>query len=597
MLTWLFALVAGATAAVWTYGGRPTSRGAIVAMGLRALAVAGIVALLLDAVAGVRRPPRPIVAVDVSRSWLRGGDASRFSLALDSARRAGGELVAFGDSARPYDGKAPPSDRTSNVRPAVERAQAAGRPLDVVTDGEIDDPESLSDLASGSRITLLEAPPVTDVAVSDIRVPRSAVAGDTLEAEVSLVAAGSGAPAGHLDVDIDGTRLTSVAVDSLGPFGERVVRARLHLPASGGSLVLRAIVSAPGDKEPRNDTLATAIEVMRGAGAVIVSTSPDFDVRELAAVLRGTVSLPTRGFLRVAPGRWREEGKLSAVTEDEVRRVAAAAPLLILHGDTGVFGPPRTFSNGSLLLFSPPTTSTGEWFATGAPSSPMSSALSGSEWDSLPPLDVAPSLPSADFEVLETRRARRLDRRVAAVGWERPRHIVLVGATGFWRWRFRGGTGASVYDAFWGSIIDWLAAERRDARVVVPASGATRAGRPVRWRRGSGGDSVVTVVLTRAGASRADTLSLRFPAGALFAESAPLDPGTWTAAVRGGTSALVVNPSGEYLPRRPTVTAGAVGSGSVPGDVPHVRMFGLIFALVISMLCAEWVLRRRLGLR
>ncbi len=597
MLTWLFALVAGATAAVWTYGGRPTSRGAIVAMGLRALAVAGIVALLLDAVAGVRRPPRPIVAVDVSRSWLRGGDASRFSLALDSARRAGGELVAFGDSARPYDGKAPPSDRTSNVRPAVERAQAAGRPLDVVTDGEIDDPESLSDLASGSRITLLEAPPETDVAVSDIRVPRSAVAGDTLEAEVSLVAAGSGAPAGHLDVDIDGTRLASVAVDSLGPFGERLVRARLHLPASGGSLVLRAIVSALGDKEPRNDTLATAIEVMRGAGAVIVSTSPDFDVRELAAVLRGTVSLPTRGFLRVAPGRWREEGKLSAVTEDEVRRVAATAPLLILHGDTGVFGPPRTFSNGSLLLFSPPTTSTGEWFATGAPSSPMSSALSGSEWDSLPPLDVAPSLPSADFEVLETRRARRLDRRVAAVGWERPRHIVLVGATGFWRWRFRGGTGASVYDAFWGSIIDWLAAERRDARVVVPASGATRAGRPVRWRRGSGGDSVVTVVLTRAGASRADTLSLRFPAGALFAESAPLDPGTWTAAVRGGTSALVVNPSSEYLPRRPTVTAGAVGSGSVPGDVPHVRMFGLIFALVISMLCAEWVLRRRLGLR
>lgn len=597
MLTWVFALLAGAAAAAWTYGLRPASRLITVTMVLRGLAVAGIVALLLDAAAGGRRAPRPIVALDVSSSWLRGGDSARFRNALDSARRADGELLTFGDSARMGDGKPAPTDGSSRVGAAVERAQAAGRPLDVITDGELDDPESLAGLSEGSRITVLPASPMTDLAVGDIRVPRSAVAGDTLDVEVSLLAGGAGAPPSRLTMEIGKDRLASVDIDSIGPFGERLSRVRVHLPAGGGSLILRAIVAAPGDREPRNDTLATAIEVSRGAGAVLVSTSPDYDVRELAAVLRGTVSLPTRGFLRVAPGQWREEGKLDAVSESEVKRVAGEAPLLILHGDTSIFGNPRSFARGSLLLLAPPAGTTGEWFATGAPASPMSAALAGSPWDSLPPLDVAPNIPTADFEVLETRRARRLERRVAAVGWERPRRIVLVAADGFWHWRFRGGVDAGVYEAFWGSIIDWLAAERRDARAVVPAAGATRAGVPIRWRRGAGSDSLLAVILSRVGSAEVDTLTLRFPSGALFAQSAPLPTGTWTVTMPGGTAALVVNPSAELVPRRPTVSSGAVGSGTVRGDVPRLRTFGTTFALVILLLCLEWVLRRRAGLR
>ena len=140
----------------------------------------------------------------------------------------------------------------------------------------------------------------------------------------------------------------------------------------------------------------------------------------------------------------------------------------------------------------------------------MAAELGGSPWDSLPPLDVVPQLPQADFEILETRRARRLDRRVAAVGWEHPRRVVLVGASGFWRWRFRGGVGTGVHAAFWGSLIDWLSAERSDVRAAIPVNGGMRAGDPVRWRRGAPGDSVVPVSLTRNGAP-ADTFTLRFP--------------------------------------------------------------------------------------
>jgi hypothetical protein len=330
---------------------------------------------------------------------------------------------------------------------------------------------------------------------------------------------------------------------------------------------------------------------------VLVSTTPDLDARELAAVLRGTLSLPTRGFYRVAPGIWREEGTLAPVTDEAVRRAAREAPLLVLHGDTSIFGNPRAMARGAVLLVAPPTGVTGEWYPTGTPPSPMTSALSGSPWDSLAPLDVSPQLPAGDFEVLETRRARRLERRVAAVGWERPRRVVQVGASGFWRWRFRGGVGAGVHSAFWGSIIDWLSAERADVRAAIPVEGAIREGRPVRWRRGSPADTMVLVSLTRRSPPLSDSLTLRFAAGALFAESPPLPAGEYTATVRGGSSALVVNPTAELLPRRPSVHEGPVGAGTVLADAPRLRGLGWVFALVIVALCGEWVLRRRLGLR
>ena len=76
---------------------------------------------------------------------------------------------------------------------------------------------------------------------------------------------------------------------------------------------MRAVLTAPGDRTTANDSLSVAVDVMPGAGAVVVSTAPDYDVRDLATVLRGTVLLPTRGFYRVAPGRWREEGSLGTV--------------------------------------------------------------------------------------------------------------------------------------------------------------------------------------------------------------------------------------------------------------------------------------------
>lgn len=598
MLIWIAALIAGAAAVVLVYGLRPGSGLTLISAALRLTAVTGLVALILNAALGAARPAPAIVALDASYSWLRDGDSSRFREALDRARReADGGLLLFGDSTRVAEGDVRPSDDASRVRPAVERAMAEGRPLRIYTDGELEDPESLTPLVGGSGVVVVRAEDGADVAISELRVVRATVGGDTLDVDVALTASVRGGPPSRLTLSLGDRVVATVNVDSVGPYGERVVRGRIPVPNVTGSIIIGAALTAAGDRTPANDSLAVAVDVMPGAGAVVVSTAPDYDVRDLAAVLRGTVLLPTRGFYRVAPGRWREEGSLGTVTEEEVRRAVREAPLLVLHGDTAVFGEPRALARGSLLLVSPPTTPAEEWYATGAPASPMATALGGSPWDSLPPLEVAPVTGTGTFEVLETRRARRLERRVAAIGWERPKRTVLVPASGFWRWRFRGGATAAAHSAFWGSVIDWLAAERADNRAASPADGAVREGQLIRWRRGLPTDTVVAVELVRRGSGGRDSMTVRFAAGSLFAESPSRPAGVYDITSRGGSSVLVVNPSAEVLPRRPTVVEGEIGTGEALTDAPRLRGIGWIFAIVILALCIEWILRRRLGLR
>ena len=598
MFIWIAALIAGIAAVVLVYGAKPGGGLTLLSAGLRLVAVTGLVALILNAALGAARPAPAIIALDVSASWLRNGDSARFREALNRARdEASDELWFFGDSLRPAGDTVSASDNASRVRPAVERAMAEGRPLRVFTDGELDDAEALAPLVGGSGIVVLRADEAADLAVSEVRVVRATVGGDTLDVDVALTGSQRGGPPSRLVISLGGQAVTTVPVDSVGPFGERIVRARIQVPNVTGAIVITATVVAPGDRTPANDSLAVAVDVMPGAGAVVISTAPDYDVRELASVLRGTVLLPTRGFYRVAPGRWREEGSLGETTEQEVQRAAREAPLLVLHGDTAIFGDPRTFARGSLLLVAPPASSGEEWYASGAPTSPMATALSGSPWDSLPPLEVGAVASPGNFEIMETRRSRRLEKRVAAIGWERPKRTVLVPASGFWRWRFRGGAPAAAHSAFWGSVIDWLAAERADNRAASPADGAIREGQPVRWRRGLPSDTIVPVALVRRGTTQRDSVTVRFTGGALFAETPARPAGVYDITTRGGTSVLVVNPSAEVLPRRPSVVEGDIGTGEALTDAPRLRGIGWIFAIVILSLCVEWIIRRRLGLR
>lgn len=600
MSSWVVAAVAALALALVMYGWRERDalarRAPLIA--LRALALGLVIALLLDAPAGAARPVAPFVALDVSASWRRGNDTAAWRAAVQQARAAPHDsLYLFGDSARVGDLPEQPADRASRARPVIERALAAGRPLTIVTDGELDDPAELPALPAGSRIDVVPRAPSTDLAVVAVDAPRAVVGGDTVEVRATVRAADQTPANAQLTFALNGRPLTTVPIEPLPPRGERTVSARVQLVAPDGPHVFAAVLSGP-DAEPANDSLATVIDIARAARAVLVSTRPDLDARFMTTVLRGAISLPTRAYFRVTPDEWRLEGPLTPIGEEEVRRAVRDAPLLVLHGDTAHFGSPRSAASGALALVPNVRDTVGEWYPVAAPASPISSALSGVPWDSLPPLVAGSSAPRGDWDGLLVARARQFDRRPVISGVERPRRVVTVTAAGFWRWRFRGGRGADAYDALWGSIFDWLAAQRTDVRAAVPADAIVREGDEVRWVRGSGGDSTVTVRLRRRGDSAGvDSVTLRFGANTTIAETAALSAGVYDVSVAGGAAILVVNRARELLPRAPTVQSGNVGEGAVTGERPRLRDKGWPILLALLALCAEWLLRRRSGLR
>jgi len=602
MLAWLIAIGVGAAVAIVQYGPSVVGREALIAL-LRALSVTLLVALVLDAPLGWGHPARPLAALDVSASWRRQGDTALYAEARRRVTRVGGDsTVVFGDSARDGAPGVLPADRRSDVRSAVDRILAAGRPAVIITDGELDDAAALAALPSGSRIEVLSHPPAVDLAVQSLDAPRDVVSGDTMSIRVTVAAGGLPTPPGTLTIRFDDRTLAARPLAALAARGERTETVRLVVSAPDGTGVLRAIVTVPGDREPRNDTLATTLEVSRAAGAVFVSTAPDYDARYALDVLRGAVALPTRGFFRVAPGVWRVDGTLAAIAEADVRRAAADAPLVVLHGDTAILGAPRDVTRGSLALL--PTVDVtpagvGEWYAAPPPASPLSAAIAATPWDSLPPIDVSPAAPvSGGWVGLRAARARRYETRAVVEGSASGRRVVVVQASGLWRWRFRGGVAADAYAALWGGIFDWLAAERPDARAAIPADGVVRSGEPIRWRRGVTADSDVRVVLVPRDGSAADSMMLRFGASATV-ESPSRPSGVYDVASAGGASVLVVNPSREWLPDRPVVAAGAIGGAdaAIGGGAPRLRGAWWVYLLVVTALCAEWLGRRRLGLR
>ncbi|MEP7066641.1 MAG: hypothetical protein ABI889_11450 [Gemmatimonadota bacterium] len=598
MLAWLLSLLIAAVLAWWSYRA-PDAGEARRARGLaalRALAWLIVLALLFDAPAGPRRAVPPIAALDASASWLRGSDSALWRRALSTARGASSELLLWGDSARTAAAPAVPRDAASRAMPLAERALAVGRPLVLITDGELDDPAALASLPAGSRVNVLAHPAAIDAAVISLDAPRAVVANDTLEARVTVRAGELPVRGATLSLLAGSDVIATMPIDSLNGGVERTFT--LHGSIQGGvrSVPLAAVVAVAGDVERRNDTLATAVQVAPAAGAVLASTSPDFDARFLIPVLRGAVALPTRAYYRVAPGMWRQDGTLAAVSEASVRAALAEAPLAIVHGDTALFGAPRNVTKGSLLLYAPSADTIGEWYPVGAPASPIAAVLSGVPWDSLAPLSVATGV-RGDWTGLLAAPARSADRRSAIAGSEGGRRVVVVGASGLWRWAFRGSVSRDAYATLWGGIFDWLTAERPDPRAALPADAIVRAGERIRWRRGTGSDTLVRVELRKRGEATADTLALHFGGPGAMAENGPLDAGTYETRVSGGSSLLIVNAPRELLPRRANVRTGAVGGAAPFGDQPRLRDYHWVYLLLLAVLCAEWLLRRHFGLR
>ncbi len=624
VIRWTVAVAIGIAIAWLAYGrtGRGERPTALLLGALRAAAVALVVALILGAPSAPARPASALVALDVSASWRRAmGDDSAAVQGLRKAAvaAAGGsdQLVFVGDSLRDVSAgdlaRVIPNDGASRIRPAVDRAAALGRPLILISDGEVDDPEAIGEAPAGSSVRVLPRAAKRDAALAELALPASATAGDTLQVAMLVVAGAAGSIEGRVSVLLDSTTVGSSTVVALAPFASTRVTIPMFVPRGSRLAVVRAALQVAGDVEPRNDTLSASLEIADRPPAVFISTAPDLDVREALVVLRGALQVPTRAYLRVAPGVWRQEGSLAAISEADVRARAASAGMLVLHGDTAWAGPSRPGVRGARALWAPapPTavaragelTRSAEWYATGAPASPLAGSLTGLPWDTLPPLTLAGPA-RGQFTVLEAKLGKAGSAVAAIAGRDDAGgRTLVVSGSGYAGWALRAGRSAEAFTALWGAIFDWLAAGRGDGRAARPAMAAVRAGEPVRWRRG-GGDSLVTVVLRSRGAPptppsprNGDTVRLRF-VGTSFETVGPvLAAGVYDVQAPGGPSLLVVNPSREWVPRAPSLRDGTIARGALASDAPRLVESWWPFVLALLLLCGEWIGRRMTGLR
>ena len=622
VIRWILALALGVAAAWLAYGrvGSLARSRATLLGALRALAVTIVAAILFGAPSAPPRPAAPLVAIDVSASSRRAvGDENsivrawreRLAAAVKADAPGADAFVIVGDSIRDISAAEISAlrsdDQGSRVRAAVDRAASLGRPLVLLTDGEVDDAEALAEAPAGSIVRVLANAPRTDGAIADMAVPTNATAGDTITVAATVTAGASATPDAQLRVVVDGIAPVVLPVPALAALTSTRVTTTIALPRGARSAIVRSVLLMPGDAEPRNDTLSSTIDIGDRPSAVFVSTAPDLDVREALVVLRGALNVPTRAFLRVAPGVWRVEGSLAPISEDDVKTQAGAAGMLIVHGDTA--WRPRAAvrsATGAKALWvpAPPTAiaragevaRTPEWYASGVPASPLASALAGLPLDSLPPLTLAGPA-KGSIPVLTAQLGKRGEAVPAiAARTENGVRTIVVSGSGYAGWALRGGRSAEAFGALWGAIFDWLAAGRGDVRAARPIASLMRAGEAVAWRRG-GVDSIVSVRLSRRGESGVDSLTLRF-VGASFETTSPaLAAGVYDVQAEGGASVLVVNASREWVPRPPTVRDGVLSRGALSSDAPRLADAGWPFVLALLVLCGEWIGRRAVGYR
>jgi hypothetical protein len=623
MVSWLVALLAGAAAAWLGYPGR--SGGWLrVAAGARGLAVAALVAAWLDAPAGRAGRTSPTVALDVSQSMRRGGDAL-WRAALDSARAIGGvRAVLVGDTVRLGDVEpGAGADQVGLALPLLaEAALRDGAPLTFITDGELPPgaPSLLDQLPAGSRVLVLPRPPFRDLAIESVSVEDPVLAGDSARLTVRLRSGAEPLPASTLEVVAPnaGTAL-QLALPPMAPGEARTERLVLPVGPDATRLDLRVVGTVANDREPRNDSVRVSVAISDQPRAVVVATAPDPDVRFALEAWRGAIGEGTRAYLRIAPGQWRDAATLAPIAEAVVRARARAARTLVVQGDTTWLGPLADVAAGGVLLVVPPPLPAAparadalpareEWFVAGAPASPVSAALAGIAWDSLPPLSAGPGLAGArpdEGVVLQALLGRRGSPR-PIVRWATTsgRRTIVVSARGFAAWAVRPGGARDAHDALWGGLASWVGEAPPRRAALRPLAAVQRTGMPIDWALPGTqrpAQLVARPVEAADDSARQRRLPLRYDRVAGTAQSDGLPVGRWriwSERVAGAAAAeLDVNPSGEWLPRAPTVSGRVTAPRGATVPREGLARFGWPLVLIVSALSVEWLARRQGGLR
>lgn len=553
--------------------------------GARGVGILALLVLLVDP--GLRAtlgPGRPIILLDNSVSMHATG------MPTDSVRAAlvsRGEVIPFGEAAPGVPGG------DSRLGDPLAAAVTAGRPIEVVTDGELSDASSIPpDLLAQATIRLVPRPQGDDIAITDIDMPASVARGDTLAMSVEVLVRGE-VPADTLRVELrDGDRvlLTGVTVGTRSG-GRQVVRLRGVLPPDlEGEHWLQLVRTGAPDIEPVNDIRWRRLRVTTAPGIVVLLATPDWDGKFLLATLERVTQAAVRGYVQLRPGGWYRTRDLTPAASAEVRAAANAAEFLAVRGDTAAW---RT--SGKARLLWPTGQATGDWYAVPGGLSPISQAFAGVETDSLPALPAASSAGGGEWIGLTARLARRGAPVPIVVGRVGIGRTVVFGAEGMYQWAFRGGEAEQAWRTMVAQVANWLLATPEVGRALAePVEPVVERGRPVRFRyTGTGGPHPVVVTLSADAGVRTDTL--RFDSEGVAHLVLPV--GRFRYQFEGGTSGTVmVEPwSHELVPTHATIEAGVAAVAPTPIR-RSLRDLVALFGLALLGFTTEWILRRRLGL-
>lgn len=600
-MTILVVVLAVAFAALSYLGLEHLGRRGLFPAGCRAAAWASVGLLVLNP--GCPSPPdsaRPIVLLDGSLS-MTAADGRWAEARRAAAELGGNDVRLFGDPDRALDSA--PVAGVSRLAASLSVAAASGRPIVVVTDGEIGDRADLpTDVLRRVGVRLFPRLGGPAVALRRLEGPERVTPGDTLELELDVVAA-------DLPDTVRSVRLAA-------RLGDRIL-ARTQVRLDGGSSGHAVLRIGPGSLPPGEHVLSIAmldtadaelrdnarlhvVTVTPTPGVVIAAAPPDWDSRFLYRALREVTDLPLLGFVLLESGRWRRMADLADVPVADVRRAMAAADLAIRFGPEA----PREAGAGALWEWvgAGAGVEEGDWyFERGTAASPVTGALATAPVDSFPPATAlaAGDLPAAAWIGLVAKLGRRGGDRPAFAGWETAgRRTVTVRARGLWRWAFRGGAGEQAYRALVAASVDWLLAAHpaeqgkvRAFRRVAPA------GRPLLFGWVGGGEPEPVPVRfdpVGGGAPRTDTL--RFDASGV--SGVYLEPGVYTFLVEGrGRGTLAVEPySDEWFPRPMALEEAEPTSAQRSGE-RRPREEPWLYLLAVVAFAAEWAVRRRMGLR
>lgn len=582
------ALAAAALLAWWPWRGHLGSLLARVAVTARAAAIVAVLLLLLDP--GLRstlRGPRPLVLLDNSVSMHAAGGHADSAATLAAAL---GDPLPFGEAAPGEPGAA------SRLGDALAAAVTAGRPVTIITDGEISDVAAIPpDLLAQASVVVLPRDLGPDVAITEVRMPERLAAGDTLEVDLDLASLGGRPDTVTVEVR-DGARVLLRGAVAMSPDSGGMARARLALRGplpeglSGARWLEIARVGA-ADREPADDVRWRRLQITPTPGVIVLAARPDWDARFLLSALRDVTDGAVRGYVQLSAGAWYRMDDLRPVAVAEVRAAATAADLLAVRGDTT----PWRRSGRARLLW-PSGHRAGDWYVGPAGLSPISGAFALVEPDSLPALPAATALTGMEWTGMVVRAARRGAEVPVVGGRVDGGRTVVIGVDGLYRWAFGGGEAEQAWRAMIAEAATWLLATPEGTRATArPVAAVTERGRPVIFRHvGDDAPAPLPIALTGDSGVRADTL--RFDAEGRAALVLPV--GRYRYAFGDGVGGeLAVEPyATELVARAPTLAA----REAVVAPVPlrrSLRELLPLFVLAVVGFSVEWILRRRLGLR